>query len=211
MKAAVELWVRLKVTDLVAGTAWMTLTEKMDFASSLFGVARYSYWRMNAEGGSPGSIMENVGKVIRSDSAFTNQNKHFFRLTVSGEDGSGLLESGSLRLDKDYAVNPEAPEPGPGRRVFACDLLVRERGGDKDRGYSSRLNDRLEGITVSGLRSGEVWRLIVAAEDEDQARTIVEKMAVTRSRRQGLLLNPHYQEYEFLGIIEVLRQGDGVS
>ena len=73
MSSRVELWVRLKVVDLVAQTAWMTLTEKMDFEEQLCGMTRYSYWSMDADGGDALGAIE---KAVKLDSAFTNQNKH---------------------------------------------------------------------------------------------------------------------------------------
>ncbi|HSG29564.1 MAG TPA: hypothetical protein VLA34_13875, partial [Candidatus Krumholzibacterium sp.] len=95
-----------------------------------------------------------------------------------------------------------------GGRLYACDLLVTETGTDRGPGYAARLNSRLEGVEVSGVISGEVWRLIVRAADEEEARSRVEEMAVTRSRREGLLLNPHYQQYGFIGtrLLETVKE-----
>ena len=90
-----------------------------------------------------------------------------------------------------------------GGRIFACDLFVSEQGGGKDKGYASRLNARLDGAKVTGMKSGEVWRILVRAEDVEEAARKVEGMAVTRSRKHGLLLNPHYQAFEFIGTAEI--------
>jgi len=195
MKTEIKLWVRLKVTDLVAQTAWMTLTEKMGFAGDLCGVLRYSYWAMEAEGESAGVVCEAIDREIRMDSAFTNQNKHFYSLTVSG--GGDEAASGDLRIDRDF------PRGECGGRIFACDLFVSEQGGGKDDGYASRLNASLSGAKITGMKSGEVWRILVRAEDAEEAARKVEEMAVTRSRKHGLLLNPHYQAFEFIGTAEI--------
>jgi hypothetical protein len=195
MKTEAKLWVRLKVTDLVAQTAWMTLTEKMGFAGDLCGMLRYSYWAMEAEGESAGEVCEAIDREIRMDSAFTNQNKHFYSLAVSG--GGDEAATGDLRIDRDF------PRGECGGRIFACDLFVSEQGGGKDDGYASRLNARLAGAKVTGMKSGEVWRILVRAEDSEEAARKVEEMAVTRSRQHGLLLNPHYQAFEFIGTAEI--------
>ncbi len=195
MKTEAKLWVRLKVTDLVAQTAWMTLTDKMGFAGDLCGILRYSYWAMEAEGESAGAVCEAIDREIRMDSAFTNQNKHFYSLAVSG--GGDEAASGDLRIDRDF------PRGECGGRIFACDLFVSEQGGGKDGGYASRLNTRLAGAKVTGIRSGEVWRILVRAEDAEEATRKVEEMAGTRSRKHGLLLNPHYQAFEFIGTTEI--------
>ncbi len=195
MKTEAKLWVRLKVTDLVAQTAWMTLTEKMGFADDLCGVLRYSYWAMEAEGENAGAVCEAIDREIRMDSAFTNQNKHFYCLVVSG--GGDKAASGDLMIDRDF------PRGECGGRIFACDLFVSEQGGGKDSGYASRLNARLAGAKVTGMKSGEVWRILVRAEGAEEAARKVEEMAVTRSRQHGLLLNPHYQTFEFIGTAEI--------
>lgn len=195
MKTEARLWVRLKVIDLVAQTAWMTLTEKMGFADDLCGILRYSYWAMEAEGESAGSVCEAIDREIRMDSAFTNQNKHFYSLAVTGGgDGAAV---GDLSIDRDF------PRVKNGGRIFACDLFVSEQGGGKDEGYASRLNARLDGAKITGMKSGEVWRILVRAEDVEEAARKVEEMAVTRTRKHGLLLNPHYQAFEFIGTAEI--------
>jgi hypothetical protein len=195
MKTSVKLWVRLKVIDLVAQTAWMTLTEKMGFSDDLCSVLRYSYWSMEAEGSSVEQVCREIDREIRMDSAFTNQNKHLYSLIVSGSGEE--VSAGDLRMERDF------PRRECGGKVFACDLFVSEQGGRKDSGYASRLNSRLENVTVTGMRSGEVWRIMLRAEDREEAARKVEEMAVTRSRRHGLLLNPHYQAFEFVGTVGI--------
>jgi hypothetical protein len=232
MKTPVQLWVRLKVIDLVAQTARITLTEKLDFADVLRGITHYWYWGMDAEAADAKSALEGIDRAIRLDSAFTNQNKHLYRLSA----GAGLV-LGDLAIEKDYPVvgaDTSAPGPvakppmGPSAEVsapstpradipakepiggsatgfqagisalYAIDCLVRERRPDRETGFTERLNARLKGVAVSNMKCGEAWRLVVSASDERAALGAAEKMLVSRSRREGLLLNPHYQTYEIL-------------
>ena len=240
MKTQVQLWVRLKVIDLVTQTARITLAEKLNFAGTLRGMTHYWYWGMEAEGVDATSVLAEIDRVIRLDSAFTNQNKHLYRLTA----GAGLV-TGDLALEKDFQV-PAVPSPAPaadaakgpsrgtastgagalkgavagtagtgagtlkgavagtaGTGLFAFDCLVRERRRDRESGFAERLNARLKGAKVSNMKYGEVWRLIVGAPSEKAALGEVEKMLVSRSRREGLLLNPHYQEYEIIATTRV--------
>ena len=195
MRTEARLWVRLKVIDLVAQTAWMTLTEKMGFEGDLCGMLRYSYWAMEAEGKSASAVCEAIDREIRMDSAFTNQNKHRYSLAVTG--GGDGAAAGDLSIDRDF------PRVKCGGRIFACDLFVSEQGGGKDEGYAARLNARLAGAEVTRMKSGEVWRILVRADGAEEAARKVEEMAVTRTRKQGLLLNPHYQAFEFIGTAEI--------
>lgn len=221
MRAWVELWVRLKVVDLVAQTALITFTEKLDFEDDLLGLVRYSYWGMNADGAGSEDLIEEVDRVIRMDSAFTNQNKHLYRLVLaeaapgddgravsSGADGDSTSEDGELTILQsrgDLALGRDYPilESGSGttasaRDIFAFDCLVRERTNDREAGYCSRLNARLNGVAVSDMKAGEVWRLIVGATSPEEAAENIKSMLVTRTRREGLILNPHYQKYEII-------------
>ena len=152
--ARIELWVRLKVTDLVAQTAWITITEKLGLQDDLHGLVRYSYWDMTAGGASGGAILEEVDRVIRMDSAFTNQNKHLYRLLVAEQDGSfierlkgaednsgGILSRGDLAVEKDFPV-----EGRLAKGLFALNLLVRERESGGENAYIERLNTRLNRV-----------------------------------------------------------------
>jgi hypothetical protein len=189
VKTTVELWVRLKVIDLVAQTAEITLAEKLDFADTLRGLVHYWYWRMEVAGADETSILGELDRVVRMDSAFTNQNKHRYRLSAGSAPSLG-----DLRLDRDFPARGES-ESG----LFVLDCLVREKRPDREVGYLDRLNARLRGVAVSGMRHGEVWRLIVRAASREGALEVAERMIVSRSRREGLLLNPHYQRYEIIG------------
>ena len=191
MKTPIELWVRLKVIDLVAQTAWITFTEKLDFAGRLKGIVHYWYWGMEAEGADAAAILAEIDRAIRLDSAFTNQNKHLYRLAASG---APVL--GDLPLDRDFPMPGGAAPAGAG--LFALDCLIREKRPDREIGFAERLNGRLRGVFVSKLKHGEVWRLITSAPSSEAALADVERMLVSRSRREGLLLNPHYQQYEIL-------------
>jgi hypothetical protein len=195
MKIPVELWVRLKVIDLVAQTAWMTLVEKLDFGGRLGGMTHCWYWGMDAEGADSGLVLEEIDRVIRLDGAFTNQNKHRYRLAA----GPGLIR-GDLALEKDFAVSNDAVAPGA---LFAFDCLVREKRPDRETGFAERLNARLKGVAVSSMKYGEVWRLIVSAPSSEAALADVERMIVSRSRREGLLLNPHYQFHEIIATTRI--------
>lgn len=209
MKAWVELWVRLKVVDLVAETAWMTLTGKLEFGSDLCGLLHYSYWGMYAEGKDNGVILNEVDRVVRMDSAFTNQNKHLYRLAIKEPVGEFTSDRGDLPLEKDFPVRDKGIDPAVDRNIFSIDCLVRERDGEREKGFTDRLNTRLRGISVSGLKTGEIWRILIRAAAKKDALEIVERMAVTRSRREGLLLNPHYQQFEIISAVRVDGRGAG--
>jgi hypothetical protein len=210
VRIPVELWVRLKVIDLVTQTARMTLAEKLNFADVLRGMTHYWYWGMEAEGPSAGAALDEIDRVIRLDGAFTNQNKHLYRLAAGGHSGEGGAARGDLALEKDFMIagaGAGASMRGASVSLFAFDCLIREKLRSREIGFEERLNGRLKEVSVSGMKYGEVWRLIVEAPSREAALADVERMLVSRSRREGLLLNPHYQIYEIIAATRVGEPG----
>jgi hypothetical protein len=223
----VELWVRLKVVDLVAQTAWLTLTEKLDFTGRIHGLIHYSYWGFTAGGGDVDAILGGIDRVVRFDSAFTNQNKHRYRLVILentegrgiplGNDGAVASSiaphepsslgagRGDLPLERDFMLHEE-PAGDARSDLYVLDCLIRERRGYREAGYEDRLNGRLRGVRVSNMKAGELWRIVVSAASGDDALRTAERIAITRSRREGLLLNPHYQRLEIVSFFPLPRE-----
>jgi len=205
------------VVDLVTQTAWITLTEKLEYGENLKGLSHYSFWGMELEGASVDEVARDVDRVIQMDSTFTNQNKHLYRLLAmdaekfhSARENAGgnntaiasflpgrddIFSLGTLVIEKDY---PKL-ESSPGG-AFSFDCLIRPVLRERELPYMNRLNARLKKAQVTDIVAGEVWRITLLADDLKSARDEIESMVVTRSRRKGLLLNPHYQRYEIISI-----------
>ncbi|HMA75964.1 MAG TPA: hypothetical protein VKO43_01505 [Candidatus Krumholzibacteriaceae bacterium] len=209
MKARAELWVKLKVTDLVVETAWLTLTEKLDF-DYLRGLTKYSCWFMKCEGNSLEETADQLNRVITLDSTFTNQNKHKYSLIIEGEENktgegksSSIAKRGDLNIDEDFTLRSEASSG----KLYACDCFVTELESDKNMNYTDRISGRPGDISISEMRAGLVWRLIIEADSRNDAEKKAEEISVTRSRRGGLLLNPHYQDFEIISTVSLSERG----
>ena len=266
MKVRCELWVRLKVVDLVSQTAWITLTEKLQYGGVLKGLNHYLYWGMDVEGSGVEDVARELDRVVQMDSTFTNQNKHLYRLlamegeryeglcgraregtcsiaSFSGEK-SGVFSLGTLPIERDYPklvkgegdAHPlgegqalsgngnvsseraggkgsapykgkEHPEDAAGasggtkRNIYTFDCLIRPLLREREIPFMERLNGRLGKARVTDIVAGEVWRITLVADDMESARESIDGMVVTRSRREGLLLNPHYQRYEVISVV----------
>lgn len=211
MEAGIELWVKLKVVDLVAETAWYTLTEKLDFTGRLYGLNRYFRWLILASGSGQEEIADELENIVRMDSVFINENKHMYSMSVGSATDEGLaLRRGDFRHERDLIFRESSPEgerlPGkPDFDLYLCDCLVTVPENCPD--YSVRLNGRADSVRIMDVSAGQVWRLILRAEDKDEASTLVNKIAVTRSRREGLLMNPHYQKMDLIGIEKIQSEG----
>jgi hypothetical protein len=213
LEGRVELWVKLKVTDLVVETSWFTLMEKLDFAGTVFGLSRYSCWFISVSAPDIGTALEELEGAVTIDSAFINQNKHRYSLVPEGKEaGEDTPGRGDFDHRKDFVLRESSPEGTrlerlPAFDLYACDCLVRTDGSGSD--YTGRLKTRLDKVSIRDLEYGQVWRIIGKADSREEAYEMVEKIAVTRSRRQGLLLNPHYQSHEIIGIEKIPGAGEG--
>ena len=128
-----------------------------------------------------------------------------------GEDASacrGALERAACRAGRYVNLNRDAcvwlagprpyprPAPVPGT---AADVWVRDGEG---RDPAALEFFRSQGTArLRDLGRGVLWRLWLPDRDADAARRRAESIAVTRSRREGLLMNPHAQRAEVLHVV----------
>lgn len=202
--------------DLVAQTAWITLREKLGYGDELLGLRRFSYWDMETGANGGEGMMDEVEQVITLDSTFTNQNKHLYRLMMTDKSGNIEVSRGTLsfehgfsdkrRPDSARADGTLAGHQGkspPDDSVSGCYTvysLIREKGQLREEAYTDRLNKKLNHGMVRVIEAGEVWSIKVVADAEEKAVRLVKDMLITRSRREGLLINPHYQDYRIINI-----------
>jgi hypothetical protein len=210
--------VGLKVIDLIAQTAWITLREKLGYGDELSGLRRFSYWDMEADTNGGEEIVDDVERVITMDSTFTNQNKHLYRLMMLDESGNIEVSRGNLSFEHGFSNNRGADNGRAGAALagghekslpedsasgcYIIHSLVRERDQLREEGYTDRLNMKLNHGKVRVIKAGEVWSIKVVAGTEKKAVGLVKDILVTHSRRKGLLINPHYQDYQIINIYE---------
>ncbi len=219
MSNLIQLRVGLKVVDLVAQTAWITLKEKLGYGDELAGLKRYSYWEM--ETGEDEGILDEVEKAITMDSTFTNQNKHFYSLIMTNQEKDSICRSnlppggGLSGNDRPGSGNSGNIDESSGREdetgCYTVDCLIRERDVSREEGYTGRLNGKLGSGRVKVKLAGEVWSIKVKAQDRKQATGLAEDILITRSRQKGLLINPHYQVYEILRICRESGGGERIE
>jgi hypothetical protein len=55
--------------------------------------------------------------------------------------------------------------------------------------------------SLRDVRRGVLWRLWLPIQDTASARSMAESITVTRSRKEGLLMNPHSQTADVLHVV----------
>ncbi|MBN2169957.1 MAG: hypothetical protein JW819_01395 [Candidatus Krumholzibacteriota bacterium] len=181
-----ELRVELKTVDLVRETAWLALTEKLGWAAVLADLRRAVLWRFELSDGDEATLRAALAAELERTSAFYNPNKERHHLLAGGAlpEGEPLAAADALE-----------PPPAPGARLWRALVWVTDEGGEQA-ALRRRTARRLPGL--SGLRAGTLWELALRADTATMARGLAAGLALTRRRRQGLLLNPHYQEGRLL-------------
>lgn len=169
----VELLVSLKIPDVTALTAANTLRRRMGFEGVLDRIERADYFLFEVQASTPDEACAVVRNIAEHTNLFVNPNKHVFQVRPRQE-RAGLARTDGLFV-ANCLVRSLEYDPGPGL-VASLQGLGHER--------------------VRGIQTGTLWTLHLRVEDEARARSIAESIALTTSRSQGLLMNPHYQTCE---------------
>lgn len=175
MRWEVELFVELKVPDVVALTARDTLCRRLGWQGKLVDLKRADYWRLTVEAPSAAEAEEFVQSLAERTALFVNPNKHRFSLRVSppGEERRARQREGGLW---EVQVLTGFEEDAMGELTLQA---LRARYG--------------VGEQVQGIQRGTCWTLWLRASDEAEAQAWAEAIVVARGRKEGLLVNPHSQ------------------
>lgn len=216
MTIVAALDVMLKGADLVADTASLTLRGKMGYADRLLGIKRLDAYEFQIESPAPAETALALKRFLNTQSLFYNRNKHHFSLRCRWE-GGGLDEGGAAdRGDRQLAAQvggalagvPEKDLRGGGAAgrvilmggpVFRTEVLVEDLDATVKTNMARKLESELSTTPVVVPTLGISWHFALRADTSEEARAITEEIVVTRKRDRGLLLNPNYQGYRFLG------------
>jgi hypothetical protein len=211
----VRLHVWLKGVDLVANTAFLTLTEKLGYADRLLGLARLDIAEFTAEVPDADAAARQLSRLFAGSSAFYNRNKHsyFLDFRVSGKT---LATDGTPREDVERRLAAEVGRAGGGEEkhsreqdrsvifkqspVFRTQVLVEEREPSARIALARTIEDELGQASVAVSALGVCWVLALAAPTEEEASAVTEEIVVSLRRDRGLLMNPNDQEARVLDV-----------
>ncbi|MBN1295160.1 hypothetical protein JXA80_00170 [bacterium] len=159
----------LKTRDAVAATAEYTLVHELA-CSDLRRIERKDCWQVELADIPGETAGETMNRLARDTRVFVNPNKHVYE----------ILTPDSL----------ETHRIGPG--LFRVPVIVGNRE-DRKGETACRTLAGLYGMGrhVVHVASGVLWLLDLAADDIVVARERARMITETRSRREGLLANPH--------------------
>jgi hypothetical protein len=167
MSQILQVHVTLKIPDAIANTAISTLRRRMGF-SYISSLKRTEWWKVefNEDCEDAKSLLK---ELVEHTSIFMNPNKHAYR------------------------IYPGDVPPACGSET-SCHVLVRD-SDDMDANAALELLSRhpLCAVKLSGLHRGALWTVAVKDGSEKTGREVAQSIALSTSRDQGLLANPHYQ------------------
>ncbi|MBD3292249.1 MAG: hypothetical protein GF393_04955 [Armatimonadia bacterium] len=171
---SVELVVGLKIPDVTALTAGNAIRRRLGYEGVLSALERADYYRIDVDVDDREAAEALVSEMAEETNLFVNPNKHVYELRNPEKRGANAGQDG------EWLVNVLVTSPD-------------DSSGD---GIASALNGRLGYGKVSGVETGVLWTMQIVADSEEAAREVAESITVTRSQSQGILMNPHFQEYE---------------
>lgn len=170
MKHAVELLVTLKIPDVTAATARQALQRRLGYAAQLADLRRADWWRIEVEAESEADALALGRELAERTNLFVNPNKHRYTCQLTWRPEA--TTAGQTTVGVVTGFHDEA----------SAELAARALQGRL--GYGGK---------VLGLDHGTCWSLTLNEPDRAKAVELAKAMAVSETRNDGLLANPHSQ------------------
>lgn len=167
----VALLVRLKIPDVTALTAANALRRSLGYRQ-LIALTRADYYRLSLQVDCPEAALELARELAEKTNLFVNPNKHVYELYQK-------LAAGDTTDGHVARVLVTDPHDGSAEGMLAA---LQGRLGYGDR--------------IEGIEKGLLWTMHLDCATIEEARTLAQEMAETKSLEQGLLVNPHFQDFE---------------
>lgn len=217
MRVEVTIDVSPKGVDLIAGTAFLTLVDKMGYAGRLLAIQRLDRCGFFFETEEPEAVIERFRRFAATQSIFYNRNKHnhFMKFAWQGErietgysprlllralaaDARRRLERGAT---ENLNGNPDQVRAILGdASVYWAEVLVEEAGPYSKASLARRLESELSATPLEVDVLGTCWHLAILATTREDANRMAEDIVVTGKRDRGLLANPNGQQHRILGL-----------
>jgi len=177
-----------KGVDLHAATASLVMKDRLAGGESLVGLFRcevHAFW------GEPAGM--SIERLLDTGRYF-NPNKHYFGHFESGDGGEPWFACTDCR-GRELGADWPGVARGTDLTGLADDgtaLYHGLLGGRAPAGYTA-VDVVAFGLGQDGpVLSGVLWRLVIQG-DAKTAAPLADQLAVARSRKEGLLVNPHME------------------
>jgi hypothetical protein len=217
MTIDVTLLVILKGVDLVAGTATLTLVNKMNLGGTLLGLKRFDSYRFTVETDEPEAVMRRLRHVLATQSRFYNRNKHNYLLECRWNDRREADGITYEEMDRRLAAevgrrtgirsSEDFDRKRAGKRVilynvpvYKVDVLIEEKGTTAKEKLARYIGMETGAERVSVSELGTRWWLALRVDTAEEARSVTERIVISDRRDRGLLMNPNYQQQRIISL-----------
>ncbi len=173
----IELLVKLKIPDVTALTAASALRRRMGYAEVLHDLQRADYYALHLQVDSQQTALALAEELADKTNLFVNPNKHTYELRIAGQRGAPVPEDG----------------------VWPVEVLVTDAEGAEAEDIQQALHERLGYVEqVQSVAQGTLWIMKLSAPDAEAATQLAQQITITQARAEGLLINPHFQDWKIL-------------
>ena len=174
----VELLVSLKIPDVTALTAASAIRRRLGYEEALKELRRSDYYSLDLNADDLAAARLLAQELADKTNLFVNPNKHSYAICSPQEHNGG---------------------PVPQDDLWRVEVLVTDAEGAQAPEIEQALTGRLGyAEQVAAGRRGILWTMVLAADSAEEARSIAESITVTTARDEGLLVNPHFQDWEII-------------
>ncbi|MCP4572317.1 MAG: hypothetical protein GY838_08175 [bacterium] len=174
-----------KGVDLHAATAVRVMKDRLAGGDRLAALHRCEFHVL--ADGTAGWSAERLLDTGR----FFNPNKHHYGIFAHAGDGAGKDTGRPLPADWPGEIRSTDLETLAGDATGLYDHLL---GGAVAAGYTAVDVAAWSRDSAGPVTSGVLWRLVLRAQPEE-AGALAETLAVARTRKEGMLLNPHMEAW----------------
>ncbi|MBU1702436.1 MAG: hypothetical protein KJ970_05065 [Candidatus Eisenbacteria bacterium] len=165
-----QVWTRLKRKDPILISALQSVVLDLGWGEKILGMELWTLWELNWAGtGDPSEILLQETTVL----ANPNREKAWIR-----SEGAGGAPPGTRPGSWQWCLAWDREQPRAGHAFRVCERLL----------------DRC-GMKCHELIRAQVWGLNWGGTVIDPRRATLD-VAMTRSRREGLLINPHVHAHQ---------------
>lgn len=174
--SVIHIYINLKIPDNIERTAAYACRNRLgfDFLESL---RRTEFWEIDFPGLVSEQARQCAERFVEKTSLFANPNKHRWRIAAAEQ---AVGQNGALPVPPSVSAFILVCDREDGKAESTLDAIRRMTTGDEQ---------------PASLTRGVLWEATFTGLAPDAVRDAAEKMAVTVSRTQGLLANPHYQTH----------------
>ena len=88
---------------------------------------------------------------------------------------------------------------------YVAEVMIEEEDPSARESVAAKLQSGLDGTEVSCINKATLWWLVLRVQTQNEADTLAREIVVTTRRDSGLLMNPNYQNAEFVAFTEIGR------